>query len=57
MWQSPALDPNGQRPNLAAQDYITVTHDGWIYPFGRGEFDALEQQAREPRRSMPLYAG
>jgi len=41
---------------LAAQDYITVTPEGWIYPFGRAEFDTLERQAREPRRPTPLYA-
>src|SRR5215469_1580471 len=42
--------------HLAEQHYITVTPDGWIYPFGRAEFDALERQAREPRRPTPLYA-
>ena len=42
--------------HLAGQDYITVTPEGWIYPFGRAEFEAREQQAREPRRPTPLYA-
>jgi hypothetical protein len=41
---------------LRAQDYITVSPDGWIYPFGRAEFDAGEQHAREPRCPKPLYA-
>jgi hypothetical protein len=42
---------------LRAQDYITITPEGWIYPFGRAEFDALERQASEPRHPKPLYAG
>ena len=42
---------------LRAQDYISVTSEGWIYPFGRAEFESFEQQAREPHRPTRLYAG
>jgi hypothetical protein len=40
---------------LLAEDYITTTAEGWIYPFGRAQFEALEQQARQ-RCPKPLYA-
>jgi hypothetical protein len=40
--------------NLLAGNHITTTPDGWIYPFGRAEFETREREAREPRRRTLL---
>jgi hypothetical protein len=56
LWRSGARFVDYTIDRLLAEDHITE-HEGWLYPFGKSEFNARIEAQKRPRLLVPVSTG